>query len=147
MLQTATPRQPIEGYLAWKWEIQTSLDAGHPYKNEPPTLGEVMAESYTSYGTKLTTTDETTILTSVTGTSIVNGIHIANVDASNSASVTVTLYKGATGYVLIKAALVPIQASLQILDAPIPINTGDTIKATASNANRLEIVASVLEIT
>ena len=106
-----------------------------------------MPETYKSYGTKLTDTNETTILTSVTGTSIVNGIHIANVDASNSASVTVTLYKGATGYALIKTALVPIQASLQILDAPIPINTGDTIKATASNANRLEIVASVLEIT
>jgi hypothetical protein len=106
-----------------------------------------MAETYKSYGTKLTDTNETTILTSVTGTSIVNGINIANVDASSSASVTVTLYKGATGYALIKTALVPIQASLQILDSPIPISTGDTIKATASNANRLEIVVSVLEIT
>ena len=31
-------RQLIEGYLAWKWGIQASLPADHPYKNNPPTL-------------------------------------------------------------------------------------------------------------
>lgn len=31
-------RQLIEGYLAWKWGIQASLPAGHPYKNSAPTL-------------------------------------------------------------------------------------------------------------
>ena len=29
-------RQQIEGYLAWKWGLQTNLPAGHPYKNYPP---------------------------------------------------------------------------------------------------------------
>ena len=29
-------RQYIEGYLAWKWGIQSTLPAGHPYKNAPP---------------------------------------------------------------------------------------------------------------
>jgi hypothetical protein len=28
-----TQRQQIEGYLAWKWGIQGSLDASHPYKS------------------------------------------------------------------------------------------------------------------
>jgi hypothetical protein len=33
---TTFQRQYIEGYLAWKWGIQSTLPAGHPYKNAPP---------------------------------------------------------------------------------------------------------------
>lgn len=106
-----------------------------------------MAEAYASYGTSLTTTDETTVLTSVTGTSIVNSIHVSNVDASSSASVTIKLYKGATGYSIVTGALVPIQATYQALDTPIPLTTGDTIKVTASDANVLDVIVSVLEVT
>lgn len=31
-----THRQKVEGYLAHKWGIQGSLDAGHPYKSSAP---------------------------------------------------------------------------------------------------------------
>ena len=31
------PRQKIEGYLAWKWGLQSSLPPGHPYKTAAPT--------------------------------------------------------------------------------------------------------------
>jgi len=34
---TDTQRQKIEGYLAWKWGLQGSLPAGHPYKSSAPT--------------------------------------------------------------------------------------------------------------
>lgn len=30
-------RQKLEGYLAWKWLMQSALPVGHPYKNLPPT--------------------------------------------------------------------------------------------------------------
>jgi hypothetical protein len=33
-----TTRQLIEGYLAWKWELQGSLPVGHPYLNAAPTV-------------------------------------------------------------------------------------------------------------
>lgn len=29
-------RQQIEGYLAWKWGLESQLPIGHPYKNSPP---------------------------------------------------------------------------------------------------------------
>jgi len=32
---TSSQRQQIEGYLAWKWGLQASLPATHPYKNSP----------------------------------------------------------------------------------------------------------------
>ena len=31
-----TQRQMVEGYIAWKWGIQSQLPAGHPYKNARP---------------------------------------------------------------------------------------------------------------
>ena len=34
---TGTQRQKIEGYLAWKWGLQSSLPPGHPYKTAAPT--------------------------------------------------------------------------------------------------------------
>lgn len=41
MVVTGAPNtalmQRIEGYLAWKWGVQGSLVAGHPYLNTPPT--------------------------------------------------------------------------------------------------------------
>jgi hypothetical protein len=33
---TTAQRQQVEGYLAWKWGLQGSLPAGHPYKLWPP---------------------------------------------------------------------------------------------------------------
>jgi hypothetical protein len=30
--------QLIEGYLAWKWGLTSSLPSNHPYKNSPPTV-------------------------------------------------------------------------------------------------------------
>jgi hypothetical protein len=33
---TASQRQQIEGYLAWKWGLQGSLPGNHPYKKFPP---------------------------------------------------------------------------------------------------------------
>jgi len=35
---STTDRQLVEGYLAWKWELQSNLPNNHPYKNSPPTL-------------------------------------------------------------------------------------------------------------
>jgi hypothetical protein len=32
---SSTQRQQVEGYLAWKWGLQSSLPANHPYKTSP----------------------------------------------------------------------------------------------------------------
>jgi hypothetical protein len=34
---TTTQRQDVEGYLAWKWGLQTQLPSNHPYRNSVPT--------------------------------------------------------------------------------------------------------------
>lgn len=38
-VDTTETRQLMEGYLAWKWGLQTSLPSDHPYRNGAPTSG------------------------------------------------------------------------------------------------------------
>ena len=106
-----------------------------------------MAEAYKSQGTKLTTNASTTIYAGVVGTGVVNGINISNVDLYTSCGVNVFLLKGATAFSLISNVIVPVGSSLQVLDAPIICESGNTVTATAATASRLEVVVSVLEIT
>jgi hypothetical protein len=42
-------RQAIEGYLAWKWNIQTSLPAGHPYLTTAPTASAISSTFIPTY--------------------------------------------------------------------------------------------------
>jgi hypothetical protein len=106
-----------------------------------------MPETYTNYATKLNNATETTVLTPPNGgTSLVNGIHISNILPSTNLAVTVNLYKGATSYSIITSGLVPIQSSFQVLNVPIPVTSGDLIKAQAS-ASGLHILVSTLELT
>lgn len=32
----SSDQEKIEGYLAWKWKLQTNLPFGHPFRNRPP---------------------------------------------------------------------------------------------------------------
>jgi hypothetical protein len=106
-----------------------------------------MPDIYTNYATSVGVTAATTIYAGITGTAIVNAIHIANSNTTLANSVSVQLFKGATGYYIVRAAAVPIQATYQALDAPIPLVTGDCLKVTAGLTAGLDIIVSVLEST
>ena len=106
-----------------------------------------MAETYISQATKLTSTSNTTVYDGITGTAIVNSINLSNVDLYTSSSVSVYLVKSATSYSIISNVEVPVGSTLQILDAPIVCESGDTITATAVSANDIEVIVSALEIT
>ena len=112
-----------------------------------------MPEAFRSYPYKLTTTGAVYIATGVTGTTGVTGvtlvrsINVANVDMSNNASVTVKLSSGGIDYALAANVNVATGSRYQVLDAPLAARQGDSIFATASAANRLEVVVSALEIT
>lgn len=112
-----------------------------------------MPELFRSLGYRLSTTGVTYIATGVTGTTGVTGvtlirsINVANIDATNNAAVTVTLHQGATGYAIVKGITVATGSRYQVLDSPLPVQQGDSVSATASVADRLEVVVSALEIT
>lgn len=106
-----------------------------------------MPDTYKSQATKLTSTSSTTIYSGVVGTAIANSINISNIDSFASPTINVFLVKSGTSYSIISNAVIPPGTTLQILDAPMVCASGDTITATASIANDLECVVSVLEIT
>lgn len=41
---TTTERQQVEGYLAWKWGLQSSLPVGHPYTSTAPGTGLTLTQ-------------------------------------------------------------------------------------------------------
>jgi len=79
----------------------------------------------------------------------VNGIMVSNVDASNSATLTVDLYRGSTAYRLIKGVTVNPGTSYTPIDKTLSIYLleGDSIRLTASANSRLEALASWEEIS
>lgn len=108
-----------------------------------------MAETYKSQGTKLTTTANTTILTAVAAatTAVVNGIFISNVNAAASTTINVFLVKSAVSYSIISNVSINAGTTLQVLDSPIVVETGDSITATAATASYFEIIVPYLNIT
>jgi hypothetical protein len=106
-----------------------------------------MPDSYKNYATSVGVTADTTIYAGITGTAIVNAIHVANTNTTIANSVSIRLFKGATGYYIVRAAAVPIQTTYQALDAPIPLVTGDTLKVTAGLTAGIDVIVSVLEST
>jgi len=106
-----------------------------------------MPDIYKNYATSVGVTLATVIYAGITGTAIVNAIHVANTHTALANSVSVQLFKGITGYYVVRSAGVPIQATYQALDAPIPLVTGDTLKVTAGLTAGLDVIVSVLEST
>jgi hypothetical protein len=106
-----------------------------------------MPETYKSFGTILGTTAATSIYSGVTGTAIVNSVYFSNVSSANSAKVSLEVLKGSTAYSIITNGVVPIESSFQAIDAPIILETSDTLRATAGLTGIFHVFVSVLEVT
>jgi len=106
-----------------------------------------MPDIYTNYATSVGVTAATVIYAGITGTAIVNAIHVANSNITLANSVSIQLFKGLTGYYIVRAAALPIQSTYQALDAPIPLVKGDTLQVTAGLTAGIDVIVSVLEST
>ena len=109
-----------------------------------------MAEEYKSVTGSLTTTAITDVLTVPALTKyLIRSIYIGNIDPALDSGISVSVFKSAdsTDRYLIKVALVPIQASLQILTEPLVLEAGDVLDLQAADANVLDYVISYLVIT
>lgn len=106
-----------------------------------------MAETYKSFGTILGTTAATSIYAGVTGVAIVNGINISNINGTGSTIITVEMVKGATAFSMLSNCAVNAGTSIQILDAPMVLDSGNTIRATAGLTGYFHTIVSVLEMT
>ena len=106
-----------------------------------------MANTYKNAKADLSTTAVTTLYTCVaTATGIVKSILVSE-DSGNADTITVTITNGSTVYSLFNVKAVGANATVELLTAPLIVQTGEILKVTAATANRLHVVASILEIT
>ena len=115
-----------------------------------------MANAFTNAGVAIGNTATTVYQVPIgTDSSVVHSIYIANIDGVNSATVNIEVSTDGAGsgsfFHVAKTVQVPADSSL-ILDKPINLrnannaSAGDLIRATASDASRLQAFVSVLQI-
>ncbi len=107
-----------------------------------------MANQYKNAKVDLTTTNATTLYTCPTAkTAIVKSILVSE-DSGNADTITVTLTDAATAvFSVFKVKAVGANATVELLTAPIVVEESEILKVTAATANRLHVVASLLEVT
>jgi uncharacterized membrane protein len=108
---------------------------------------ELMSNTYTNAKADLTGTGVTTLYTcAALTTAIVKSILVSE-DSGNADTLTVTITNGTAVFSLFKTKAVGANATVELLTTPLVVQTGEILKVTAATANRLHVVASILEIT
>ena len=79
----------------------------------------------------------------------VNTIIISNVDSTNSAEITVDVYRNTTAIRVVNSVIVPSKASFTALDKDngIYLEEGDSLRVTANVVSRLEAICSYEELS
>ncbi len=105
-----------------------------------------MANIYTNAKVDLTTTSETVLYTAPSNSrAIVKSLLVSN-DAGSAATLTATLTNAAAVFSLFKVKSIDSNATEQLLTEPLILLENEILKVTASDANELHVVASILEI-
>jgi len=118
-----------------------------------PNLVNVTSILGKTMGAALGTSANTDILTNSANSGKVfkiNSVIVANVDGSDSSTVTVHFYDNSASarYNIAHTVNVPADSTLVVLgkDSPIYLEEGDQIEAEAADASRLEIIISYEEL-
>ena len=106
-----------------------------------------MANRFINKKVKLTTTDNTTLFTVPTATtSIVRSILVSEYAGSGS-SITVTLTdSSSTVFNLFTSKAIASNATTELLSNPLILQENEILKVQAADANRLQVIASILEV-
>ena len=106
-----------------------------------------MANRFINKKIKLTSTDNTTVFTVPTATtSIVRSILVSEYAGSGS-SITVTLTdSSSTIFNLFTSKSVSSNTTTELLTNPLILQENEILKVQAADANRLQVIASVLEV-
>ena len=106
-----------------------------------------MANTFVNKKVDLTSTSATTLYTVPSATTAIIKSILVSEDSGNADTITVTLTSGSDVFSLFKTKSISANATTELLTAPLVVTAGEIIKVTAATANRLHVVASVLELT
>ena len=106
-----------------------------------------MANSFINKKADLTTTSATTLYTVPSAaTSVIKSILVSE-DPGNADTITVTITDTSDNvFSLFKTKSISANATAELLTGPLVLQESEVLKVTAATANRLHVVASVLEI-
>jgi len=107
-----------------------------------------MANSFKNAGIEVLASRTTLYTCPVATTAVIHALYLSNVDGVNpvNANIEITIDGGTTYRYIGKTLAIPEDSTL-ILDKPINLEAGDILAITASDANRLEAVTAILEIS
>ena len=106
-----------------------------------------MANTFINKKLDLTATSATNLYTVPSATTSVVKSILVSEDSGNADTITLTLTNGSSVYSLFKTKSVSANGTVELLTAPLVVQATEILKVTAATANRLHVVASILEIT
>tara|TARA_X000001036_G_scaffold297405_1_gene276486 strand:- start:2562 stop:2885 length:324 start_codon:yes stop_codon:yes gene_type:complete len=107
-----------------------------------------MANNYKNAKVDLTTTNATTLYTAPSATTTLIKSILVSEDSGNADTITVTITDASAAvFSLFKVKAIGANTTLELLTQPLTVQEDEIIKVTAATANRLHVVASLLEIT
>ena len=107
-----------------------------------------MANSFKNAKVDLTTTNATTLYTVPSATTTIVKSILVSEDSGNADTITVTLTNASSAvFSLFKVKAVAANTTIELLTAPLVVTESEIIKVTAATANRLHVVASLLEVS
>lgn len=77
----------------------------------------------------------------------INALYVANVDGTSNAEITVDLFRSSVAYKIASTVTVPADGSISVLDEPIYLEEGDSLRLTANANSDLEAVCSYEDIS
>ena len=107
-----------------------------------------MANNYKNAKVDLTTTNATTVYTCPAATTAIVKSVLVSEDSGNSVTVTVNINDTSSAvFSLFKVKAVGANTTVELLTAPLVVEESEVLKFQAATANRLHVVASLLEIS
>tara|TARA_R110000765_G_scaffold101133_1_gene189223 strand:+ start:1421 stop:1744 length:324 start_codon:yes stop_codon:yes gene_type:complete len=107
-----------------------------------------MANDYKNSKLDLTTTNATVLYTAPAAKTAVFKSILVSEDSGNADTITATLTDSAAAvFSLFRVKAVAANTTIELLEQPLVVETGEIIKFTAATANRLHVVASFMEIS
>ena len=107
-----------------------------------------MANSFKNAKADLTTTNATTLYTVPSATTTIIKSILVSEDSGIADTITVTLTNASSAvFSLFNVKAVGANTTVELLTAPLVATESEIIKVTAATANRLHVVASLLEVS
>ena len=107
-----------------------------------------MPNSYKNAKVDLTATSATTLYTTPAATTALVKSILVSEDSGNADTITVTITDSAAAvFSLFKVKAVASNTTVELLSEPLVVKENEILKVTAATANRLHVVASLLEIS